>query len=116
MLVFDASAMVALFDAYKPVYNVWRNADRGHAVVAFPAAAMVEAGRQSEISETAWDPVLWSATVSVLPLGEAAATQIGTWSGSLAVRHAIWESRATGWPVLTRVPEQYDDTVPVIAV
>ncbi len=116
MLVFDASAIVALFDAYTPVYNVWRTADRGLSALAFPSAAMVEAGRRAAISETAWDPVLWSPSISVLPLGEAAATQLGAWTGSLAMGHTIWESRATGWPVLTCIPEDYGDGVEIFAV
>jgi hypothetical protein len=84
MLVFDESAMVALLAAYKPIYGIWDSADRGHVVVAFPAAALHDASREAEAGRTAWDPLLWSATVHVLPLGESAAKQIGCWAGSLA--------------------------------
>ncbi len=118
MIVFDESALVALFSGYLPIYRLWASADRGHVVVAFPAAAMAEAGRQAEVSESAWDALLWSATVKVLPLGQAAATRIGSWSGSgsLAARHTVWESRATGWPVLTCVPDQYGSDVRLVSM
>ncbi|MEV4517326.1 hypothetical protein AB0K00_51280 [Dactylosporangium sp. NPDC049525] len=116
MFVFDDSALVALFAAYMPVYRLWERADRGQAVVGFPAAAMAAAGHQADVSPTAWDPLLWSVTVSVLPFGEEAAKQVGSWTGSLAAKHVIWESRATGWPVLTCAPEQYGPGVRLLSV
>jgi hypothetical protein len=116
MLVFDESAMVALFAGYRPIYRIWEAADRGRAVVAFPTAAMAEAGCQADLSQTAWDPLLWSSAVHVLPLGEAAAKQIGSWPGALAAKHVVWESRATGWPVLTCAPDRYGPDVSLISV
>lgn len=116
MFVFDESALVALFAGYKPVFRVWDSADQGRVVVAFPATAMAEAGRQAEISPTAWDPLVWSVSVRVLPLGESAAKHIGSWTGSLATKHALWESLATGWPLLTCAPDQYGSEVRLIAM
>ena len=107
MFVLDASAMVALFDSYDPLLELWFRADRGELCLAFPAMAMVEAGERADIGRTAWDPLLWSASMKVLPLGEVAAKELGAWSGSLATRQAVWESEGTGWPVLTRDPRQY---------
>jgi hypothetical protein len=107
MFVLDASAMVALFDSYEPLRELWFRADSGEITLGFPAAAIVEAGERAGISPTAWDPVLWSTSMLVLPLGEAAAKRLGAWTGSHAARHAVWESNATGWPVLTCEPDQY---------
>jgi hypothetical protein len=116
MLVFDESAMVALLDGYMPIYRIWASADRGHVVVAFPTAAMIAASHAADVSETAWDSLLWSASVRVRPLDEAAARHIGSWTGSVATRHVVWESRAIGWPVLTCTPDQYGPDVPHISV
>lgn len=116
MFVLDASAIVAMFDAYEPLMNLWFRADRGDFPLAFPAAAIVEADDQAGIRPTAWEPVLWSPSMKVLPLDEAAATTVSAWSGSLAVRQAIWESEATGWPVLTCDPGQYAAEAYVLAV
>jgi hypothetical protein len=116
MFVLDASAMVALFDSYEPLRELWFRADSGEIALAFPASAMLEAGDRAGISSTAWDPLLWSTSMLVLPLGEAAAKQLGTRTGSHAARHAVWESNATGWPVLTCEPDQYGAGVHLYSV
>ncbi|MEV0134738.1 hypothetical protein AB0H83_40545 [Dactylosporangium sp. NPDC050688] len=107
MFVLDASAIVALFDAYDPLLELWSRADCGEMPLGFPVGAMIEASERAGIRSTAWDPLLWSTSMLVLPLGEAAAKQLGVQTGSLAARHAVWESAATGWPVLTREPDLY---------
>lgn len=116
MFVLDASAIVALFNAYEPVLDLWFRADSGEIVLAFPAVAMMEAGELAGIGSTAWDPVLWAPSLRVLPLGETAAKHLGAWIGSFATRHAVWESEATGWPVLTREPHRYGAGTHVYAV
>jgi hypothetical protein len=116
MFVLDASAMVALFNSYDPLLDLWFRADNGELALVFPAAAMVEAADRAGISPTAWDPVLWSTSMCVLPLGEAAGKRLGACTGSLAARQAVWESVATGWPVLTREPELYGAGSHVYAV
>ncbi|MDG6100641.1 hypothetical protein Daura_03145 [Dactylosporangium aurantiacum] len=116
MFVLDASAIVALFDSYDPVLELWSHADCDELLLAFPVAAMIEAGERAEISATAWDPLLWSTSMRVLPIGEVAAKHLGTQIGSLAARHAVWESAATGWPVLTCEPDLYGAGVHVHAI
>jgi hypothetical protein len=107
VLVFDATALAALFDAYPPVWALWRTADQGLGQVAVPALAIVEAGTAVEAPASAWDPILWSRSITVLPLTERAAVETSAWQGTFGARHARWEARALGCPLITRQPELY---------
>jgi hypothetical protein len=60
--------------------------------------------------------MLWSPTITVLPLGQAAAVHVGTWSGTLAARHCVWESIQLGWPILTRDGALYAPDVRVLVI
>ncbi|GGM70651.1 hypothetical protein ACFFX1_28790 [Dactylosporangium sucinum] len=108
MFILDASALAALFNSYDPVFQVWLKADRDDLMIGFPAAAMVEASDRIGARPGDWELLLLSAGVVVLPLDQTAAAAIGTWRGSVAACQAVWESRATGWPVLTCDPKQYE--------
>ena len=117
MLVFDATAMAALLDAYPPVWTWWKRADDGRTTLGFPAAAIVDVGESGEVTPNQWSTLLWPDTIEVLPLGESAAVEIGTWSGTLAARQTLWEARALGWTILTRDPTLYKpDVVPLLVV
>ncbi|MER7280473.1 hypothetical protein ABT369_39150 [Dactylosporangium sp. NPDC000244] len=107
MLVFDATALAALFDAYQPVWALWRTADQDLGHVGFPALAIVEAGGEVGAPASAWDSILWSKSVTVLPLSERAAVEISAWSGTFGARHALWEALALDCPLITRRPELY---------
>ena len=115
MFIFDATALVALLDSYKPVVRVWRRADSERIMLGIPAVAIVEASDQVETTSTGtWTAFLWSPTIAVLPLGESAAVQIGTWPGTPAARHSLWESDHLGWMVLTRDAKLYSDDARVL--
>ena len=116
MFVLDATALVALFDAYEPIFALWRRADAEQVALGIPAASIVEASERAEIRASAWEPFLWSPTITVLPIGEAAAVQLGTWSGTLAARHSLWEATQLGWPILTRDGQLYAPDSKVLVV
>lgn len=83
----------------------------------FPAIAIVEVGQSHEVTANQWSTLLWPTNVEILPLGESAAVEIGTWSGTLAARHTLWEARALGWTILTRDPNLYTPgVVPLLVV
>jgi hypothetical protein len=107
VLVFDATALVALFNSHPTVFMLWQRADEGATEIAVPALAIVEAGVVLETSTTAWDRFLWTGAISVLPLGERAAVEIASWSGTFAARHALWEALALDCPLVTQEPELY---------
>jgi hypothetical protein len=108
-LVFDTSAIVAVFDARPTPYEYWQLADNEDAdvVVAFPVGSMLDAAELLRIRASAWDGPLWSPNVHVLPLTESVAKEIGDQAGSLGTRHALFESTHLGWPVLTAEPDRY---------
>ncbi|MGI5179517.1 hypothetical protein ACQEVZ_24620 [Dactylosporangium sp. CA-152071] len=107
MLVFDATALVGLFNSHPTVFMLWQRADEGATEIVVPALAIVEAGATLKTSTTAWDRFLWMPTITVLPLGERAAVEIAGWSGTFAARHALWEARALDCPLVTQDPDLY---------
>lgn len=107
MFVFDATALAALFDAYPPVWALWRRADRGQTQLGFPVSAIIEAAQQLDAPVSAWDSILWPPTITALPLMERAAVEISTWKGTLAARHALWEARALNCPLVTCQADLY---------
>jgi hypothetical protein len=107
VLVFDATALAALFDAYPPVWALWRTADQDLGRIGIPTLTIVEAGTAVDAPAYAWDSILWSHSVKVLPLGERAAVEISAWQGTFGARHALWEARALNCPLITRQPDLY---------
>ncbi|WP_344509337.1 hypothetical protein [Dactylosporangium maewongense] len=118
MLVFDATALAALFDAYPPIWALWHRADHGHTQLGLPVAAIIEAGQMVEASVSAWEFILQSTGVTVLPLMERAAVEISAWSGvSLAARQSMWEAQALNCPLVTRDASLYTPgIVPIIVL
>jgi hypothetical protein len=117
VLVFDATALSALIDSYRPVLTRWASANDGTEIIAIPALAIVEVAGTRGVGATAWDAILWPPLVRVLPLGESAAKEIGGWSGPLAARHALWEAQALGCAILTRDAGLYQaGAVPLLVV
>jgi len=53
VFVLDATALVALFDAYEPVFALWRRADAEQVALGIPATSIVE----WESTQLSW-PVL----------------------------------------------------------
>jgi hypothetical protein len=53
VFVLDASALIALFGAYGPVYEMLKAADAGESQLVFPAAAIAEANGYLHASENA---------------------------------------------------------------
>ena len=76
------------------LWTWWKRADDGRTTLGFPAAAIVDVGESGEVTPNQWSTLLWPDTIEVLPLGESAAVEIGTWSGTLAARQTLWEARA----------------------
>jgi hypothetical protein len=102
VLVFDATALEALFHGHQPLNALWHRADEGLIRLGFPALAVVEAGMALGASARDWDIVLWPPQVTVLPLDVTAAVEIASWSGTLAARHALWEALHMDCPIVTR--------------
>lgn len=117
-LIFDHTAIALLFDNDEIVVRYWERAEQGELTIIFPALAVAEAGRQVKAQASAWTPLLWPEHVQVVPLGEVAATEIGTWPGDLVTCHVWWEARQVDDAIIvTRTPELYRrGGIPVLAV
>jgi hypothetical protein len=108
VLVFDVTALEALFRSHPPVWTMWRRADTGRLDLGFPAAAIAEAADLLKTTASSWDAVLWPAAITVLPLNERVAVELAEYGGqSLGVRHALWEARAMDCRLVTRDPSLY---------
>lgn len=115
-IVLDTSVVLALLDADLQVLSVWHRADAGSLMGAVPAGVILDVSRARRVTAGEWAPLLWSETISVPALSETVATEIGAWSGDLGVRHALWESRSLGWPILTRQSGGYGPDADLIEV
>ena len=107
MLVLDATALEALFHSHPPLWALLELADQGRARLGFPVLAVVEAGTALGASASAWEQFQWIETIDFLPLDEAVAVEISAWQGTFGARHALWEARHMGCPLVTRRPELY---------
>jgi hypothetical protein len=105
IFIFDTSGLVALFEAEPRAMWIWQRANHGHAVVLAPASAIVEASRVAEISESAWEAVLFPLTV--VPLDSAAAMGIIETAERYDIAHVAWEAERTRAIVATRTPAPY---------
>jgi hypothetical protein len=76
-LVLDASALLALFDAYDPIYRLWLRADQGELLLIVPAAAIADANRTLGASYNAWSTILAPRDVVTTALSDQVAIDIG---------------------------------------
>jgi hypothetical protein len=63
--VFDASALIALFTAYRPIFRLFMEAEAGLVQLLFPAAAIGEANTYIQADEAAWTVQSGAATFAI---------------------------------------------------
>lgn len=116
-IVFDASALVALFNAEAIAYDYWSRADIGEETVVFPAVAVADANVVLGASYDDWSHLLWAEGVSVAPLDGSSAVETGRRTCvSLSIAHAVQEAKAVGGAVLTSWPHAYGGAVVPVLV
>jgi hypothetical protein len=117
-VIYDASALLALFEANEQAYRRWQRSDDGRTTVVFPAAAVADANNTLCGSYDDWSPLLWAKGAAVAPLDGSAAVESGRLcQESLSVAHVVHEARAMRGIVLTTLPQIYRDTaVPVLVL
>lgn len=115
ILVYDTTALLALFRAQVRAYDYWHMADRGEIGIIFPGAAVAEANRFQQETWNAWSVMFWPDQVNVAPLDGTAAVEMAGLPGGLGVAHTIWEAKQVEGVVLTGRPQDYAGTdVPVL--
>lgn len=112
-LIFDHTAIIALFRGYPAVYHYWTRADAGEVRIVLPAAAVAEANRMLRAPWNAWEAVLFPnpdapGAVSVSPLDEHTAVEAGL-HGDAATGHVTYEARAVRGVVVTQTRGAYQD-------
>jgi hypothetical protein len=113
-LVFDGSALVALFVGHERVSALWFAAEEAGVPVVLPAASIALANRQLKASDNAWSALLFGNNVHALDLSLASALSASRESGDLDVAHACVEARAAAAAVVTAIPDAYDPRVRAI--
>lgn len=114
-LIFDASALVALFNGHERVSALWWAAENASAPVVLPATAIAVANRKLGASDNAWTSILLGENVHALTLSVAAALGASRELGELDVAHTSYEALATGGTIVTGNPDGYDRRLPAIA-
>jgi hypothetical protein len=115
-LLFDASALVALFRGQGRVSALWFDAETVGVSLLMPATAIAEANRELHATDNAWTTLLLAGNVYALDLTPAAALGASRRSGGLAVAHASHEAAATGATIVTAHPAAYDPILPVATI
>ena len=107
-IVYDASALVELFNANPTAFDLWNNAEVGGWPVVFPACAIAEANVSLNASYEAWHTVLWPYSTAVAPLDVSSAVEAGLrHRHDLATSHVTHEAKQIGGVVLTASPDKY---------
>jgi hypothetical protein len=113
-LVFDHTALIALFRGYPAVYHYWERADAGELRIILPAAAVAEANRMLRAPWSAWEAVLFPnpdvpEAVAVSPLDEHTAVEAGL-QGDAATGHVTYEARLVRGVVVTQARGAYQES------
>lgn len=115
-LVFDSSALIALFEANDLAYRIWTRADQGKRLLIVPAGAVLEANQTLKATDNAWSVLLYPRDVIPTTLSPAVAIEIGPWSGTIGQRHATYEAITVGGIVVTRNPDGYGPEVATLPI
>ncbi len=99
--VLDTSAIIALHEAYPPVFDMLTAAGVGRYNMILPAAALAEANTQVKASFDAWEPVLLTPGLEVNSLASHIAIEICDMPGDVATRHTVYEARAARGVIIT---------------
>jgi hypothetical protein len=114
--VFDASALIALFRGYEPVFGLFADADAGLKQVVWPAAAIAEANAYLRAGPSGWEPLLLGRVI-VTDLTADGAIQAGLLTSRIATGHVVHEARATLGVVVTQEPGRYAEwAVPLLVL
>lgn len=112
-LIFDHTAIIALFRSHPAVYHYWTLADAGEVRIVLPAAAMADANRMLRAPWNAWEAMLFPnadvpGAVTVSPLDEHTAVEAGL-HGDVATGHVTYEARQIQGVVVTQARGAYQD-------
>jgi len=107
-IVFDDTAMVALFDAHPYVLEVYHISEVTGRHLLFPATAVLAANFRTAASADAWEAILLGPHVVPLDLTAAGAiTASSAGGGDPTVAHCIAEATAAQAAILTNQPDVY---------
>src|SRR4051812_47191800 len=92
--ILDTSALLALHKGHPQLFYLLTRVELGEATVVIPATVLAEANTSMQSPESEWEAILLVAGITVTPLSQHIAVEVGTWLGDLATRHTVHEARA----------------------
>lgn len=107
-LLFDDTALLALFDAHQPVYRLWLDAEADGTLILIPAGCVAAANVRLRTADEAWDAVLGADHVTALDLTPSRALAASAYSWDVAVGHASVEARDVDATIVTARWGAYD--------
>lgn len=114
VLVFDATAIVALLDSHPTILDMVERADKGWLSILVPACAVGEAVTEASASPTALDVLAFIGGVIPLDLTVQTAASFAGIPGDLATQQVIHTASTYFGDVVTNAPDLYPEgTVPL---
>ncbi|HEX8630876.1 MAG TPA: hypothetical protein VF755_22190 [Catenuloplanes sp.] len=107
-LLFDDTALLALFAAHVPVSRMWERAEAERRPILVPAGAVFAVNAQMRAAEQAWDAILGADHVTALDLTPSRALAASAYSWDVAVGHAAVEARDVDATIVTARWGTYD--------
>jgi hypothetical protein len=114
-LLFDHTALMALFHGQPRVSRLFFWAEHEAVTVLLPAAAMGAANSWLKATDDAWMALLLTPNVEPLDLSPSGALAAARRGSDLAVGHTSVEAAATGGTIVTSIPEVYDRDLRIAA-
>lgn len=112
-LVFDDSALTALFGAHEYVFALWQRAEKAGVAVLLPTTAIYGANLRLRFADQTWEAVLLAEHVRVLELTAARAVRASLYGDDPVVAQVSVEAIDTNATIVTARPEVFDPLLPI---
>jgi hypothetical protein len=106
--VLDTSALIASFYSRPDLEDLLADASAGRVRLYLPTVALADAESELHAGTDGWAHLLYEERIVTLALSETCALEVGSWPGTLAVRHAAHEALALRAVVVTLEPKLYN--------
>lgn len=106
-LIFDDTALIALFHAEQTVYRLWEEAEAAQVTILIPAAVHA-ANAYLRASDNAWSTILGADHTEPLDLSAGRAVAASWYGQDVVVAHVSIEARDVDATIVTAQARAYD--------